>query len=381
MLERNVPVLCNDNGCRLIKGHMGQHSETPNSVFNFFKKIDKNKIGKAGYATPRGGHKGAYQNHVYRNNRVIIPYERLKAVNLSSYKDGYIVRITPEQYFKRKQVVKDVFRKKKCKIMVGENAFVLYRTHDSYLKLPPLKQWSIRGLANKGKTCARKGRNVKDTGHYVLRLPTIGGLKGRDEGAVQGIFAPEYSTAATNFLCRCVLAWHIIHTADSPYTTSQAAHLKSVLSSVGLLSDSVWEAQGIMRRGMITCPLCGTFLRYKELHEMLSLDEESALGNASVQIEGATRSTIVNLFHLYPLNYSDIQHIPGKIAWGHATCNTKLGQRRCYPLQELIKDGEKVGILSESGVESFGWISADWEMIRSPKGAVWIRICIDRARR
>ena len=111
---------------------------------------------------------------------------------------------------------------------------------------------------------------------------------------------------------------------------------------------------------------------------MINLEDESALSNASIQIEGATRSTIVNLFHLDPLNYTSIEHIPETVAWGHATCNTRLGQRRCYPLQELVDAGNKIGILSESGIESFGWISPDWEMIRSPEGSVWIRLCRDR---
>jgi hypothetical protein len=34
----------------------------------------------------------------------------------------------------------------------------------------------------------------------------------------------------------------------------------------------------------------------------------------------------------------------------------------------------KVGIIREEGVETFGWISDDWQMIRSPNGAVWIQL-------
>jgi hypothetical protein len=37
----------------------------------------------------------------------------------------------------------------------------------------------------------------------------------------------------------------------------------------------------------------------------------------------------------------------------------------------------KVGIILPEGVETFGWMSNDWEMIRSPKGAVWIKISRD----
>ena len=111
---------------------------------------------------------------------------------------------------------------------------------------------------------------------------------------------------------------------------------------------------------------------------MLSLDNEDGLGNSGSQVEGATRSTIVNLFHLEPLSYSRLDHKPEFVSWGHATCNTKLGQRKCYSLKELRGDGEKVGVVREEGIETFGWISPNWEFIRSPYGSVWIRISEDR---
>ena len=37
----------------------------------------------------------------------------------------------------------------------------------------------------------------------------------------------------------------------------------------------------------------------------------------------------------------------------------------------------KVGIIKEDGIETFGWISDDYEMIRSPLGAVWIQLSQD----
>ena len=92
----------------------------------------------------------------------------------------------------------------------------------------------------------------------------------------------------------------------------------------------------------------------------------------------ATRSTTVNLFHLEPLLYSDrIAHTPINVAWGHHHCNTALGQRRCRSLAELIELDLKVGIITPEGIETFGWIADDYEMIRSPLGAVWIRISQD----
>lgn len=101
------------------------------------------------------------------------------------------------------------------------------------------------------------------------------------------------------------------------------------------------------------------------------------LGNAAAQIEGATRSTTVNLFHIVPLVYSSLEHTPQQIAWGHAICNTRLGQRRCYSLQELKELDLKVGVIRKEGIDTFGWISKDFQMIRSPLGAVWIQLNAD----
>ena len=371
-----MPIeLCLHDSCRLASGHRGAHNKYPASVWSFMSEKDVNKINKAGYATPRGGSKGAYQNHVYRNNKVIIPYEHLERVNLALYEDGYIIRILPEQYFEAKNRPKKEFKKKNAKLNIGDNAFVLYRTHDSFRKFPPLRSWDVRGLVKDGESRNRSGAVVIDTGHYVLRLSTIGSATVREEGPPQGIFAPEYSNEKTNYLSQCVLAWLIIHTVNSPYTTQQAEHLKVILGNEKLLEDKIWEWRGILRHGLTACPLCYKFIRYSQLHEMLVLDEEQALENAAVQIEGSTRSTIVNLFHLEPLRYGIFQHKPSTVGWGHAICNTKLGQRRCHPLQELIESGNKVGIIKPGGIETFGWISTDWEMIRSPRGAVWIRLC------
>lgn len=58
-------------------------------------------------------------------------------------------------------------------------------------------------------------------------------------------------------------------------------------------------------------------------------------------------------------------------------CNSRLGQRRCQSLTELIDLELKVGIIRPEGIETFGWISDDYEMIRSPLGSVWIRISTD----
>lgn len=373
------PQLCGVDGCRLLDGHTGRHSVYPVSAWKFMGSKDQDKLDKAGYATPRGGAKGAYQNHVVRSNQVIVPYERKEVAPLDQLGDGYVFRLFPEQYFESAGRPKAEFEGAAAQIKVGKNAFVLYGSHASFEALPPMKNWRLRRLLKNGKEVGeRRGHGITDDGHYVLRMPKLGNKPKTYRGPPQGLFAPEYADDNTNFLCRCVLAWLIIHMAKSPYTTTQATHLKAILSAEDLLTDEIWEIRGVFRHGLTACPLCTRFISYGELHEMLSLKEEAALENAGFQVEGATRSTVVNLFHLEPLRYDRLDHTPAAIAWGHATCNTKLGQRKCYSINELASNGEKIGIIREKGIETIGWLSPNWEMIRAPQGAVWIRICSDR---
>jgi hypothetical protein len=375
-----LPVLCNIEGCRLPLEHKGKHDPYPTAAWDFMGEKDKDKLTKAGFATPRGGRKGAYQNHVLRSNQVIIPYERWHSVPLNEYRDGYIIRLYPEQYFASARKPKEEFVSGDDSwIVVGQNAYVLYRTHESLQQLPPLKGWKIRSLGKDGEIVNKRGKGVKDVGHYVLRISSLGARKQRIEGAPQGMFAPEYADHETNYLCKCVLAWLIVHTVGSPYATTQARHLRAILAQEGLLDEASYEYKGVFRHGLCSCPLCLRFIRYAELGETISYDEDSSSENAAEQVQGATRSTVVNLFHLEPLVYDSITHIPSNVAWGHHTCNTRLGQRRCRSLAELIELDLKVGILRPEGVETFGWISDDYQMIRSPEGAVWIQITGDEA--
>ena len=229
-----LPQLCGYDGCRRIAGHRGNHDPYPAEAWEFLNGIDRNKIAKAGFATPRGGAKGAYQNHVVRNNKVIIPFERLPDLDLSLYKDGYVIRLLPDQYFEQARLPKEQFRGETCPITVGENAFVLYRTHESFERFPPLEGWQVRSVFRDGVTVTTRRGEVTDAGHYVLRIPRLGEHPKRVEGPPQGLFAPEYADEETNFLCKCVLAWLIVQTQGSPYTLTQASHVLAVLRSEDL---------------------------------------------------------------------------------------------------------------------------------------------------
>ena len=101
--------LCGHDDCRLIKGHKGKHALYPTKAWDFLEDKDRNKLTKAGFATPRGGDKGGYQNHVNRNNTVIVPYERLGQVDLKKFADGYVIRLLPGQCFEGRRVLKPEF--------------------------------------------------------------------------------------------------------------------------------------------------------------------------------------------------------------------------------------------------------------------------------
>lgn len=367
------PGLCKVNGCRKVIGHRGHHDTTPTEAWSFLQEKDLSKLKKAGYATPRGGDKNGYQNHVNRNNRVIIPFKRLASANLPNYEDGYIISFTPEEYFIGPKTPNPDVTTSYPDIEVGVNAFVVYRTLAQFRQYPPLDSWQPREMQIDGAIVDRRSPDVEDVGHYITRPTKNESSSMPKKGPPQGIFAPEYAPTEVNYLCQCILAWIIIRTSGSPYVDSDAQHLRQILEDANITEDQL-ERIGALRSNIAACPLCLRHLDYTELHEMINFDDESGNANAALQSEGATRSTIVNLFHMQPLLYSGLMHTPENMAWGHAVCNTRLGQRKCYPISVLEEDGLKIAVIDSNTVNTFGWISRDFEMIRSRQGSVWIRL-------
>lgn len=375
-------TLCNDPNCNLLANHKGKHQFVYKKAWkDHFTAEDINKIEKAGYCTPRGGAKGGYQNHVNRNSKVIIPYEKLSEVNLDNYKDGYVIRLFPSQYFVKKHTVNEEFINNSS-VVVGENAFVLYRTYEDFENYPPLPAWQIRSILkyDKGKKeycipSKDRGGNMIDRGHYLLRISNSGTNKKQNkfEGPAQGIFAPEYADSDTNFLCQAVLAWLIIKTEGSPYNESDFEHLEAILKKHNLLDSPHFENDYILHNGKTTCPLCQKVILHSELNEMISFDDEEGLENSTDQV-GSTRSTKVNLFHMVPLCYSSLENIPTQVSWGHATCNTRLGQRRCYSFNDLQSTEIEIEIVEGQEKRLLGYANATQNFIRSKNGDVWIRI-------
>ena len=339
---------------------------------------DQDKLDKAGYATPRGGDKNGYQNHVVRSNRVILPYELIDDRIVSLFTDGYIVRLLPGQAFAAPGVVATLSMPDGEPIEVGRNAFVLYKSWADYDAYRPPAGWSARGLQVDGRPVdSRRSSRVEDHGHYLLRLPRLGGRSALKEGPPQGIFAIEYADAATNYQSQVLLAWLICRSEGSTYADSEwCKNLELILDRKGLMDEAGMKDRGVLSAdGVTCCPLCGAELAYDEFHETVSFSNVAGLANAGAQVQGSTRSTKVNLFHLQPLSYMQLVHRPKNVGWGHAICNTLLGQRGCPSLSQLKADGSRL-MIEQPGYEAelYGWMDSDAAMIRSDEGDVWIKL-------
>ena len=68
------------------------------------------------------------------------------------------VRLFPEQYFDAPGEPKAEFLGDDADVVVGTNAFVLYRTYESLERLPPLDGWEVRRLSLEGEEVNRRSR-------------------------------------------------------------------------------------------------------------------------------------------------------------------------------------------------------------------------------
>lgn len=369
--------LCTVDGSVRQLDHTGGHEVYSSTPWQFLSRRDNDKKTKAGFATPRGGAKGAYQNHVLRSNKVIVPFELFAQAPVAKYETGYVVRLFPDQYIEAPRTPKTYFLEPGSP-QPGASAFALCGTREHLRDFPALATWKVRSLTLNGAMTNERAAGALDEGEYVVKTSAHGSLPAISEGPPQGIFAPEYANQSANFLSKCLLAWLTAHTTDSPYVTIQVQHLEEVLQFHGKFDPSRRAAMGLLRNGLNCCPLCFKLIKGDELHDQISFTEESSLLDAADQVANSARSTIVNLFYMAPLTYADVEHTSENVDWRDAICNTKLGQRICHPIPKLIVAAAKAGTVNGAReIETFGWASTNLEIIRSPAGTVCIKIVHD----
>ena len=193
VMNGDLPQLCNTNGCRKLQGHEGSHNPRPTEAWDFFGEKDKKKLIKAGFATPRGGAKGGYQNHVVRSSRssslssdmATSTYDCIRTITLSDFYQNNTSRLLV--------VPRAEFRAQNVAVVVGRMPLSCTALTNHFAPLPPLPEWQPDFLPNGQPVTNRRG-NVVDVGHYLLRLSRIGEDGALDEGPFKESSQPSTLT-------------------------------------------------------------------------------------------------------------------------------------------------------------------------------------------
>ncbi len=267
-----------------------------------------------------------FQNRVGRSSTVLIPYAAWELCATpqdgeDSYEKGFIVLLTPSEYFCNQNIAADLAAKG---LALGSNALVFYETREDWdAHNPDALRWK-----------PARSRTNPLGGRYVARIPATtatedGGriLRGfevtKKKGA--GIRVYEYASNATTAKCRLQLEALFWLCADSDgvavsngmapdnVATRKAAILAQCKAS-GLMDVArLTEARILNARSRTICPLC--------------LEELSGQGffNRMEQAEGRVvpdlTITQLNLFHIAELRFGVLNHRPYNLGWGHHHCN------------------------------------------------------------
>ncbi len=287
------------------------------------KLLDR-KLYKAGQT--RGAEDDViFQNRVLRKSTVLIPYDCWNECQNppdgeAGYESGYIVLLTPEEYFSRPERAQELAAQG---LVVGANALVVFETREQWLAHNPDElNWTAATQRQNplgGQYIARISANTAEGGDKINRGFTTKKKKGA------GIRVFEYANTTTTNQTKLqleALFWLCID-ADAVVThygmSQQNAELRktSTLEKARLQNlldiERLKEARIVNQNSKTICPLC--------------LEEFSADGffKRMTQAQGrAVRDltvTQLNLFHIQELRVGVFNHRPYNVGWGHHHCN------------------------------------------------------------
>ena len=267
-----------------------------------------------------------FQNRVSRNSTVLITlpvwveyFGRRAAEQI--YEKGYIVLISPTDYFSHLQHGNDLDDQG---LVLGKNALVFYETR---------AQWTANNPDTLGWQSAENRRDPLG-GQYVAR---ISATTATEEGAKiirgfktttakgAGIRVYEYADQREIKRCRDQLEALFWLCADAPavafdhgMTEANAAWRKGQIIEVceesGLLDRTrLAEARILNRNERTICPLCLIELSSQGFFSRM----EQAAGREVLDLT----ITQINLFHIEELRIGVFNHRPYNLGWGHHHCN------------------------------------------------------------
>jgi hypothetical protein len=288
-------------------------------------RLLKSKIYKTGQT--RGADDDViFQNRVNRNGTVLIPYNcfnicKIAPDNDGIFESGYIVLISPEEYFGIKDFEKNLKNKG---IILGVNALLFY--YSRY-------QWNSFNPTQRGFKPAN-ARTTNLGGQYVARVPAT---TSNDDEKIQhgftsntlkgaGIRVYEYASSKMIILCQIQLEYLFWQCYDSELIlqnqgmgisdiTTRREYIEEEAKKLGLDDTNKLISSRILNENNnAICPLC--------------LEEISALGFFSKVLQAEGREvmdltvTQLNLFHIQELRIGKFNHRTYNLGWGHHHCNT-----------------------------------------------------------
>lgn len=285
-------------------------------------KLVQTKIYKTGQT--RGADDDViYQNRVGRNSTVLIPYHEFEKCKKAPtpkgvYENGYIVLISPEEYFEEN--IKNSLSQEK--LVLGKNLLVFYETRWQWNRFPPLKGWK-----------PASARKSPLGGQYVARVPAttseneskiiLGFNTSKMKGA--GIRVYEYADTQTINMCKIQLEYlfwsckdidELIkeYNMDETLVKERIAEITHEAQAKGLADrDELIKERIIDKEGYTICPLCLKHISAKGFCARIQQAEGRNVPDLTV--------TEVSLFHIRELRTGEFNHRPYNLGWGHHHCN------------------------------------------------------------
>lgn len=285
-----------------------------------------------------------YQNRVSRNSTVIIPFDCWNnglIMPQNGFENGYIVLISPEDYFSKKPPKPITKLPKNLKI--GENLLVFYQTRDEWNKYNPNQyQWEFA-----------KSRKSPLGGQYVARIPDTtrsqdsqiwyGYTNDKTGGKGAGIRVYEYASSEeieSTKLQLAFLVWRtegiieLCHSFNCVNPEIAKNLLEAECQQKGLINlDKLQEIRAINHQKKAVCPLCLEPLQASDFISRIQQAEGRNVPDLTV--------TSLNLFHIKEVRTGEYNHRIYNLAWGHHHCNTVVRdmgiEKTLNWMQEVVK--------------------------------------------
>ena len=280
-----------------------------------------------------------YQNRVNRNNTVLIPfntYNELKTYPYGNpnYENGFIVLISPEEYFTKKD---DIDKS----LILGKNMLIFYETRE---------QWNAYNPANYGFRFATS-RNNPLGGEFVARVPATTSIQdsskislGFTDKTLKGAGIRVYEYASTDIIKRCKLQLEAIFwmcknadatLLDFGMSNDEIATRKQKIfeecKKYNLLNfDKLIKQRIINSNRHAICPLC---LEELDAHGFFDKVQQ-AHGREVVDLT----VTQLNLFHIRELRVGEFNHAPYNLGWGHHHCNIVVKDSGIYETLDWMRN-------------------------------------------